>query len=544
MNQVAHIFAKDTRKHWPEIAILLAATTTWVWMTPYSWEWTMTNLPAEGARAALVGRLLLAGLSALLVSLMWWILTSRVVQGETLVGDTQWWVTKPYEWQCLVAAKALFLAAFVGAPMLAADWILLAEANLRPQAHLAGLALRILLLACFVVLPLAALAAVTSTFARMTLTAIGTALVLGVNAAVLGGVERNTFPSRLGLVGVPVVLGVMAGAVGFQYARRRTWQSRGWLLAALALTVGGGYLAFSPALVALEFPQGGVSPIQIGLEEQPTIAMRTEANRVSLTVPLTIAGVQRGSGAQMDAVRVTMETAQGRTWRSGWEAQYGERYMSVHVTTSETTSSGARPEVGPPPVSRVAPARGEIYLGPTNGMVDLGIDRAFYDMARAEPVTLHLEFAVTELKAGNPVVVPMQNSDFAVPGLGECSPLWNAVTSREFGVRCRSALRQPELTFVQTAWTDGPCQANGVGGDLSGSAWMGDLSDVPAEFGLSPVSDIPAVLSNVSAPVGPGQPPVPRQLCPGTPITFTEYRVAGRTRVETTLRNITLPEWK
>lgn len=541
MNQVTHIFAKDARRHWPEIAISLAVTTTWVWMTPYSWAWRPPNIPTAGAQAALVGLLFLAGLSAALLPVTWWILITRVVQGENMVGDTQWWVTKPYEWGNLLAAKALFLAVFVAAPMLVADWVLLEEAGLQPLHHVAGLGFRIFLLACFVLLPLAALAAVTSTFARVTLTTIGTVLVLGVDAAVLAGVERYKFPSRLGLMAVPVVLAVIVGAVVFQYARRRTWQSRGWLLAALALIVGGGYLAFSPALVALEFPQGSGTPIQIGFEEQPTIAMRTEQNRVSLTLPVTIAGVQQGSGAQLDGVRITMETAQGRTWRSGWEALYGQRYMSVHVTRSETTSSGVSPEHGPATESRVIPASSEIYLGPTKGMVDLGIDRAFYDMARAEPVTVRLEFAVTELKAGNPVVVPVQNRNFAVQDLGECSPLRDEVSGREFGIRCRSALRQPGLTYVQSEWTAGQCAANGAGEDHSGSAWMGDLSHAPAEFGLSPVTDIPAVLSYVSKS---GTAPAFHQLCPGTPITFTQYRVAGRTRVETTFENIVLPEWK
>jgi len=532
MNQVTHIFAKDTRRHWPEIAISLLVTAAWVWMTPYSWDWRPENTPTQGAQVALVAMMFLAGLAAALVPVMWWILITRVVQGENLVGDTQWWVTKPYEWEKLLTAKTLFLAAFIAAPMLVADWILLAEAGLKPVDHVAGLGFRTLLLVCFVLLPLGALAAVTSTFARVTLTTIGTVLVLGVNIGVLAGVERYKYSSSLGLlIAVPLLLGLIVGAVVFQYARRRTWQSRGWLLASLAVIVCGGYLSYSPVLVALEFPQNGAAPIQIGLEEQPSIAMRTEENRVSLTLPVTIAGVQQGSGTQLDAVRVTMTTAAGRTWRSGWEALYGQRYMSVKVTRSVTTSTGMRQDSGLIPVSS------EIYVGPTTGMVDLGINRAFYDMARAEPVTLQLELAVTELKAGNAVVVPMQTSDFAVAGLGECSPL-------KYGIRCRSALRQPQLTFVRTEFTEGTCAANGAGAEVSGSAWMGDLSRAPADFGLSPVSDIATALSNFSGPPAPGQPPVLRHLCPGTPITFTPYAVTGRTRVVTTLRNITLPEWK
>lgn len=42
--------------------------------------------------------------------LFWVFLTLRVVHGETLVGDRQWWVTKPYEWWKLLLAKELFLS--------------------------------------------------------------------------------------------------------------------------------------------------------------------------------------------------------------------------------------------------------------------------------------------------------------------------------------------------------------------------------------------------------------------------------------------------
>ncbi len=47
----------------------------------------------------------------------WIFLTLRVVQGESLVGDQQWWTTKPYEWWKLLLAKELFLLVFVSLPL-------------------------------------------------------------------------------------------------------------------------------------------------------------------------------------------------------------------------------------------------------------------------------------------------------------------------------------------------------------------------------------------------------------------------------------------
>src|SRR5260370_33162319 len=49
--------------------------------------------------------------------LFWAFLIIRAVQGESLVGDRQWWVTKPYDWWNLLAAKLLFILIFISVPL-------------------------------------------------------------------------------------------------------------------------------------------------------------------------------------------------------------------------------------------------------------------------------------------------------------------------------------------------------------------------------------------------------------------------------------------
>jgi hypothetical protein len=123
MKQIMHIFAKDARRFWPEILISLAVTAVLVWIGVYLWSGNY-DVP---------GRMLnyLASLLLLLVSVSWWILITRVIQAERLVGDTQFWITRPYTWESLLAAKALFLMVFLWLPFFIAQCLLLFEADFR-----------------------------------------------------------------------------------------------------------------------------------------------------------------------------------------------------------------------------------------------------------------------------------------------------------------------------------------------------------------------------------------------------------------------------
>ena len=103
MSQILHIFRKDVRHHWPEILLSLALLIAFAFEQPRTW----TGQPIENRFLSF----LLGFLPALMV-LSWGFLIVRVVQGETLVGDRQFWVTRPYEWPKLLLAKLLFVFLF------------------------------------------------------------------------------------------------------------------------------------------------------------------------------------------------------------------------------------------------------------------------------------------------------------------------------------------------------------------------------------------------------------------------------------------------
>jgi len=136
MTQIFNIFKKDARRHWPEIVISLAlmGLSTRVLLREL-------NHPFGGLRTVAVGFIFsqIERGMVTLVPIAWLLLITRVIQGESLVGDRQFWVTRPYDWRKLLAAKALFIGAFISVPVLIQDAVILAATGFHPTAYLSGL---------------------------------------------------------------------------------------------------------------------------------------------------------------------------------------------------------------------------------------------------------------------------------------------------------------------------------------------------------------------------------------------------------------------
>lgn len=116
MKQVLHIFAKDVRHQWLEILISLAFVVALAVTSP-SRTVAMYGVVSYSP-LGMVGNM--PDWLVFIIPLSWWLLISPLVHEEKLVGDRQFWITRPYEWKKLLAAKALFLAAFIYLPLLLA----------------------------------------------------------------------------------------------------------------------------------------------------------------------------------------------------------------------------------------------------------------------------------------------------------------------------------------------------------------------------------------------------------------------------------------
>src|SRR5690349_5422525 len=117
MNQVLHIFRKDTRRLWIEVLISVAALGVLTWT-----QWRMVT-PERGYD---YDRWYREVLPFVITLLSWWFITVRLVHNEALVGDRQFWITRPYVWYKLLAAKILFAVLWIGLPILISQIVLLA----------------------------------------------------------------------------------------------------------------------------------------------------------------------------------------------------------------------------------------------------------------------------------------------------------------------------------------------------------------------------------------------------------------------------------
>jgi hypothetical protein len=513
MNQAGHIFAKDARHLRWELAISLALTAGYVLIAPVEWAAPM----GSNGETALTDELrFVAMILNLLVGVSWWILITRVVQSESLVGDRQWWITKPYEWGQLLSAKLLFVGAFVVLPIAIAKSAILAEGGFAPFAYVPGLAYGLLLFAVYWILPLLAIAMVTSSFARDTLTILGVLVAFIALAAVVAIARIGGFSVWWSQwVPLAIVLSAVCVAIGLQYARRTTWTTRIILAAGLVLVSVANALSGNAALIAWTYPQKEM-PLQMTLDAGSRITGYAQWNgrkRMNIAVPVQVSGIAAGTAVNLDAMQVTAEAPDGRRWTSGWESLWGARY---------------RPNSDP---DLTAP-------------LPLQIDRAFYQAEHGNPVTLHVRFAVTELQGAAPIRVAMPTHEFAVPGFGICEPLDVGSPGEYTDLHCRNALRQPSATFIEVQWSNDPCGPAGASTStpIAGDGWAGSVESDPSNFGINGVEEVGFQLSNNQQFVKGRQTNIPRHLCPGSPITFTPYAVGRRNEYDVTFASYQMPD--
>lgn len=516
MKQALHIFAKDVRHFWGEILVSVGLVAALAWASPM--QWNTEYAPYSNWRYV-------AAALRILIVVSWWLLIARIVHEESLVGDRQFWLTRPYGRKSLLAAKALFLVCFLYLPMLVVQISILALAGLNPASHLPGLLSKLVVITAYLVLPAVAIAAVTSNLVRMTLVILGIWLAITVSlitetlltfrGVLRPGVSAHDFLS------IPTALAVCAAVVIVQYMTRRLGPSRIMLLALAPVLVLYTVIYGSNAAVNQSYPRlsgGQAAPISFSL---PSDAAMTDAahdtlnpRQVEVEIPLHISGVE-DEVSEIQGVRVDVQ-GQNINWRSGWQRLSADTYRSGNDL-----------------------------------LVHFVMSREAFNRIQPVPVTLQLRFAVNLEQSAGARTIPISLGNFTVPGVGVCSPLlvppfYTPQTIE--GVVCREAFPGPETTFLETSWTQGPCQ--NPEGELKGSGWFRGARNLTAELMVDPVLELGLPISNEqmrivsgygAMRVGRGE--INRQLCPGTPITFTQYRAVRRFQAELTIQNFRFPSY-
>lgn len=524
MSQILHIFLKDARRFWGEIFLSVAITAIFAWFYPNTWLGPDQVHHAMGNHAAVNYELQAFGeLLIVLVPITWWLLIARVVHAETLVGDRQFWLTRPYEWPKLLAAKFLFLLAFLDLPIFIAQCALLAEAGFNPFSFIPGLLYNLMLLSVVIVLPIFALSTVTSNFARMTLTILGVFLgvvflgfvVTHLTRSHHTAVPNDSLASALSAFFSGLAFVVCAVVILLQYAQRRVWLARTMLygipaLLLLASPLTSGIETHHPR-IDQNYPVNANTPFQLDYHplmpgQFPAFETYPDTGEVVVRVPLEATGVASGTVLVPDAVKLEVEAPDGTHWTSEWEGT----------------------------------AMPKFFADTRDGDAEIPMPHAIYQQLKTMPLTLHLSVAMTVAKTASVTQIDLPDDDFSVPGFGVCTPDSMFLLHRSTNLTCRSALREPPLTYIGVVWSDNRCDAQPPTPEpgVQGAAWIGSLDRAPADLNISSVHQVVFFLTNNFRDQ---HSEYQRYLCPGSPVTFTQYQRTGRNQTCITIHDFKLP---
>ena len=480
--QSIRILQKDLRHLWPETLFVLLLFAAFAFAAPSGWN------GSEYAAYASI----LAVLLKVLMPISWLVMISRLIQDESLVGDRQFWTSRPYHWGKLLAAKVIFLIVCIYMPFFLMQVYLLKHAGLHPMTSLPALLHNLLLLTVVFIIPIAALAAVTSNFPRLLLSFLGTVLYLLVLVVILGYVTfLQMQPPHLDWILNGLFIVLPAVALLFQYRTRKTFISRTMLIATPILATIILLLVPTNSLIASAYPVlDKDAPKLTGLSDtfHPPAAqgkLQVFRNNVSVSLPVGVGGIDKDMNFLVVGTRTTV-TGSGVTYKSGFQ------------------SSGSD---------------GALSAGRPMTLLSFLVPSDVFNKIRTAPVDVHLQLAVEQLKAEKPSVWHATLLPFTVPGNGLCSfPADGSAAPPT----CRYPLVQPEISFVTAQLAAGAC-GQPMAQPVTGQGSLGGRGTM---LDFDPVITVPLQFRT-----GDPNPKHNYVLCPGTALNFVEASKVGKASV-------------
>jgi len=504
-NQILHIFKNDVRHFWREIVLMIAV------VVAYGWH-TSTRSQGPGFIAIDIGFSFPSEILSLLVPVSFIFLIVRAAHAECPVGDRQFWVTRPYDWRQLLAAKLLFVATFVNLPLLVLQVFLLWHGGFWPPRYLWGLLALQLSWSLFVFLPVGMLAVVTASIGQFVLAVLAVLLYFIAFSTLIseipgiGVAGSDVIPERTTLI---LVYAAIVAIILRQYARRRTAWSRIVLVGAgVAVPV---LFAVTPyrTLIAHVYPVPGPDkplPVHLAFDPAKPASLKGgyfEKNKVHIKLPLLVSGVAEGSKVTEGGILVRIEAPGGPRWESGWSGGYGE-LLAHRPRDSETVT----------------------------------LEKDFFERVKSVPVNVHLTYALTPARAQQVVHIVAGPAPFTLPGDGQClfSPL-----ARNQPV-CFFPPAKTERMLLSAKTEEITCKPGENAKPLpAGTVAYGWVWEV-GSFGLNPVSAVELALSDF------GDLDVRNSresVCPGTPLTiYTAWQEGPRYRADLEIDGIHLADYK
>jgi hypothetical protein len=389
MHAILVIFKKDVRRLWWQIAITLALLAA----LGHQDSWRADAIPDS-----------LEGWLNLLVPLAWACLIAQVVHEETLVGDREFWMTRPYRWPSLLAAKALFLVLFIHLPLFTADFAIIAARGLSPAAAIPHLLRKQLLLAGGLTVPAVALAAIVRNLMQFVFVAVLAPVMVMFCASSIRAPWLSVDEVRSG--STVLVLGVATVAVVFlQYRWRRSRLAR-------TMAVAGGLLAgvlyaFVPpgyTYVVKAAASPARLPISLQIPPEPIHFNRNGGpDAVGVYLSLTASGIPSNSLYRSQSLSVEVQGSNGAHFQTRPTAVY-QPWAKIEFGAGANLIADA----GPGPYS---------YSG-----LSMTFSRSAFARIRDSRATVSGSLAVQFYQLGQAVRVPVGGSR-NVPHMGRCSSM-------------------------------------------------------------------------------------------------------------------------
>jgi hypothetical protein len=334
----------------------------------------------------------------LLVPLSFIFLIVRVIHAECPVGDRQFWITRPYDWRQLLAAKLLFIATFVNVPLFRLQFFLLWHGGFWPPRYISGLLQFQLSLTAFIFLLATVLAVVTASIGQFALGALGVLLYF------VAFVELESKIPNSGVSGSEIIPNVISLILFYtailsvilrQYARRTTAWSRIMLLALGAAVPVVFALIPYRMVIAHMYPVPGSDeslPVHLAFDPAKSTSLKGgysgKRDEVQIKLPLLVSGIAEGAKVSEGGILVRINAPGGSHWESGWQAGHGE-FLADRPNNSET----------------------------------FAMERNFFERVKSVPVNVHLTFALTPAHANQVSRVVAGPGLFTVPGMGDAHTL-------------------------------------------------------------------------------------------------------------------------
>jgi hypothetical protein len=448
---VLHILLKDLRRHWREISLFIVCCGMWAWDVTHPAGWLHQR-----------------GMMPVVIFGLWVFLTIRVVHGECLVGDREFWQTRPYTGMQLLFAKTLFLLLCLNAPLLIVQVFLLMHAGLPISWQLVpGLLFLQLEFALYATFPVFVLAAVTESLIQWVLSAC--ALIVFI--FVLSWLPWDSLPNTLAgeenvgtFIGAVLIIPSLLVALVWQYAKRTVWLPR--------LAIGLSVLAVPLVMLIARTPfvrssayehSTGAPPFRLSVHpqaggiEHEYFRSKGLFSEDTIDIPIDFNSTDPDLIVDIEGFHVLINGDNGWKWESPWL----NRALNLN-----RNSPGGGFEFGMP-------------------------SQAADQVARTHAVS-SVEVAYRVHRLGRAKKIDTSSARFSIPGVGMCR--WfdtKASNLAANGYNCVAPFRLPgvfvaEIDSGELSCPDEQGEPPVPAGHFASSSQYG-TDQVPADFDPNPV---------------------------------------------------------